>query len=119
MMRAPAMQQSVRPIPHNRHSFSALARTAGAASAALLAVFTLLALPGCDPAAPTNTGEAKPHEGVALTVRCPDPALAGVVEPAARVWAARAGATVTVRRDAAGDADVEIVPAVSVGELAE
>jgi ABC-type glycerol-3-phosphate transport system substrate-binding protein len=112
------MQQSVRPNPRDRHRFSSLAGLA-----AVLTVAAVLAcLAGC-PEPNSGRGEGRPpHADVALTVRCPDAALADTVEPMVRAWAARTGASVTLKREAmtpADDSDVGVIPATSLGEWAD
>src|SRR5437016_1586406 len=53
---------------------------------------------GCGgPEAPPQPGsERKPYLGVVLRVSCPDTAFAAELDPLAKVWAARTGATVEV-----------------------
>src|SRR5689334_6324875 len=67
----------------------------------LLGLFTFWALSlfatGCGDGPPSQPGpKTKPLTGTALTIRCPDPAFAAAITPAAQSWATRTGATITL-----------------------
>ena len=94
-----------------------------AALIALLAAITLAAAPGCggDPTQKT-TAKAAPFAEVSLTIRCSDEPFRAALTQAARSWATRTGATVTL---AAGpmavgdDTDIGVVPVAELGSWAE
>ena len=110
------MQQS---IPRNRHGLHALST---------IAVFLALgvglaALGGCggDPPA-TSIAPPKPHDGVKLTLSCPDAAFADAIEPMVRSWEVRTGAKVTLTRESmtpADATDLGVIPAGQLGFWAE
>jgi ABC-type glycerol-3-phosphate transport system substrate-binding protein len=111
------MQQPLLPIPRDRQRLTASERAARLA--ALLAL--LAAAGGCEAARP-NPAPPRPHEGLSLTLRCPDPAFADAIAPAVRAWEVRSGAKVALRREAAApgdDSDLAVVRAGELGEWAE
>lgn len=111
------MQHSVRPNPHNRHKFASLL-----APGLILLGLAFAMLTGCEPP-PTPSGAAKkPFEGQKLTLSCPDAAFADAVTPMVKVWAARTGAEVAIRRTpmtATDDSDLGVIPSTYLGEWAE
>lgn len=104
------MQQAVRSIPHNRFKASCLA-TLGAAP-----IFVLLSVIGCN-APPVFEAPKKPFDGQKLTLSCPEPAMADAITPMVRVWEARTGATVAVRREPMTAADATDVAVLAAGDL--
>jgi multiple sugar transport system substrate-binding protein len=83
----------------------------------------LATLPGCggDPN-PRFAAKAAPFAGVALTLRCPDEPFKAALTQAARSWATRTGATVTLTTGPmtpGDDTDVGVIPAAEFGEWAD
>jgi ABC-type glycerol-3-phosphate transport system substrate-binding protein len=77
---------------------------------------------GCTDDSNRNAGVEKPFTGVSLTLRFPDTPFADVLTPAARSWADRTGAKVTivVKPFSPGDeADVGVIDAAQFGAWAE
>jgi ABC-type glycerol-3-phosphate transport system substrate-binding protein len=117
------MQQPVCPIPQNRSKLSKL----GAPAALLLLLGLLLGLgasAGCDGGTGTTAPGAikKPHEGVRLTVSCPDPAFADAITPIANTWCARTGASVTVApapMTPTDATDIGVIPSGALGKWGE
>lgn len=111
------MQQSLRPIPHNRHIFR-LPLILG--SAALLSALCA----GCGPTAALGPAAPapRPHENVALALSCPDEPFARAIAPMVKAWEARTGARVALARApmAPDDAtDLAVIPAGELGAWAE
>lgn len=101
-----AMQHPLPSIRRNRNGLTTVGAT------------VLAALVGCGgPAAPPPP--PKPHAGVALTLSCPDPAVADAIDPVVRSWAGRTGAAVTVSRAPADPTDLAVIPAADLGAWAE
>ncbi|MFM8273081.1 MAG: extracellular solute-binding protein [Gemmata sp.] len=78
------------------------------------------ALGGCDTAVPPPV--PKPHDGVSLTLSCPDAAFADAIAPMVRAWGVRTGATVTLSREPmapADAADLGVIPTGHLGAWAE
>lgn len=128
------MQQPVRSIPHNRHTFTILTfppnknsvgcRVAGRvclSSIVLTALLSLLVLTGCDnQVVPPRTPGT--YEGQKITLRCPDAAFADAITPMVKAWEVRTGATVTIAREtmtSADDSDLGIIPTNDLGAWAE
>jgi ABC-type glycerol-3-phosphate transport system substrate-binding protein len=93
---------------------------------ALLTAAGLALAGGCNPAdEPASAAPAGAFAGAAVRFSCPDPRLAELLTPLARVWASRTGATLeVVAPGAAADpfpagADVGVVPFAAVGGLAD
>src|SRR5262249_4875934 len=118
------MQQPVRSIPHDRCKLSTFTTAArplvliilASAVAALVATLSGCADNQLPPPPP------KKHDGVTLTLRCPDAAFADAIEPMVQVWATRTGATVHLKREpmsAADDSDIGVLPTSALGEWAE
>lgn len=66
--------------------------------------------------------EAKSFTKVTLNIRCPDPAFASVLVPAAKSWGERTGATITVRTERmtpGDDTDIGILAASEFGTWAD
>ncbi len=111
------MQQSVTPIPRNRYKLHTL--TTLAVLLALVAGLSALGGCGADPPPTTTT---KVHDGVNLTLSCPDAAFHDAIAPMVRSWEARTGAKVSLTRDAMTpqDAtDLAVIPAGHLGAWAE
>lgn len=113
---ARAMQQSLLPIHGSGRRFHALT---------IIALLTATALhAGCCPDAPPPPAvrAPKPHDGVTLTLSCPDAAFAQAIEPMVRSWEARTGAVVNLSRDPMkpDDAtDLAVIPVGALGAWAE
>ncbi|MBX9584170.1 MAG: extracellular solute-binding protein [Gemmataceae bacterium] len=92
---------------------------------ALLAAAGLVLAGGCNPADdPASAPPPGPFAGAVVRFSCPDPRLAELLTPLARVWAARTGAALEVVAGAAAGtlpagADVGVVPFAAVGGLAD
>jgi ABC-type glycerol-3-phosphate transport system substrate-binding protein len=112
------MQQTLHPIPHNRQGFSVLTRIVP--RLCLTIGLLLVPLLGCGDTAPPP--EPRRHEGLKLTLRCPDAAFADAVAPMVKSWEARTGAEVAIRREAmapADDSDVGVIPVGGLGAWGE
>ncbi|MBN9118127.1 MAG: extracellular solute-binding protein [Planctomycetes bacterium] len=84
-------------------------------------IAALFAPLGCDDHRTAGQPD-KPFDGRALTLSCPDAAMADAVTPMVRAWEARTGATVTVHRgpmNPSDAADVGIIPSGELGAWAE
>ena len=95
-------------------TFRAKTRANARRAALLVVAASSFGLCGCPAKTTVATAVApKPNAGVSLTVSCPDPALAAVLAPAARAWAQRTGAAVTVANGPGGD--IVVLPAAAFG----
>jgi multiple sugar transport system substrate-binding protein len=113
------MQQSLPPIPHNRHTFSVPTRT-GSVLSFLVITALLFVIAGCTPTVQPTV--PKPLEGQKLMLRCPDAVFADAITPIIKQWEVRTGAKVTLAREAmtpTDDSDIGIIPSSSLGEWAE
>lgn len=104
------MQQPVRSILHNHTGTSCLV-TVGVAL-----ILVLLSVAGCAPPPPPPE-QPKPFDKQALTLSCPEPAMADAITPMVRTWEARTGAAVTIRREPMTAADATDIAVVAAGDL--
>lgn len=113
------MQQPLYENRHNPLSFP----TRQVVPLAVVGFATIILAFGCSGESNTVTGpKVKSFGGVALTVRCADPAFAASLSHATQSWATRSGATVTLLTSGmtpGDDSDLGILAAAELGMWAD
>jgi ABC-type glycerol-3-phosphate transport system substrate-binding protein len=113
------MQQ---PLYKNHHILSSFPAR-HSRSGVLIGIGTALLATGCAADSTAEWGaRSQQFQGVALSLRCPDPAFVDAISPAALSWAKRNGATLTIHTAAmrpGDDTDVGILNVPELGTWAE
>src|SRR5215212_7685571 len=117
------MQQSLPPNPSSLPHRKGRVILWFPALLVLVSAVVLATVPGCggDPN-PRSATKTAPFAGVALTLSCPDEPFRAALTQAARSWATRTGAAVTLTSGPmtpGDDTDVGVIPAAELGEWAD